>query len=111
MIAYQYDPQKITTLRKSKGLSMPELAKRVGVSQPAIWGLERGTTKRPRAETLIKVAAALGVPLQSILKTTKSTNSDFSVEQMAAVYEALDPSNKQAVIAAAQALLTSQKRR
>jgi DNA-binding XRE family transcriptional regulator len=46
--------------RLAAGLSQGELARRIGTSESSVTSLEIGAS-RPRLETLLKVAAALGV--------------------------------------------------
>jgi transcriptional regulator with XRE-family HTH domain len=54
---------KIRELRKSKGLTLEELAKRSDASKSYIWELENRTPPRPSAEKLRKIAEQLGVTL------------------------------------------------
>ena len=103
-----YDGGKITLLRKSKGISMAELARRAGISQPSLWALEHRVTKQPKAETLLRIAAALGVPLREIMKPSKKGTADL-LDDLSQVFDQLDGKNKSALIAAARALLDSQK--
>ena len=64
-------PKRIGTMlkrvRKEKGLSQLELAKRSRVAQGYISELEAGREKNPGIETLRKLAKALGVPLAELL--------------------------------------------
>jgi transcriptional regulator with XRE-family HTH domain len=53
----------VIAARLAAGLSQKELAARLGTSQAAIARLEAGTY-RPRVETLLKLAAALGVTFE-----------------------------------------------
>lgn len=52
--------ERLKRLRKAKGLTQPELAKRAGVSQGTIGNLETGL--RGYGESIVSIAAALGVP-------------------------------------------------
>jgi len=49
--------------RLAAGLSQSQLAERIGTSQAAIARMEAGTYQ-PRVETLLKLAAALGVTFE-----------------------------------------------
>lgn len=49
----------IKELREKQGLSQEQLAEKAGVAQSTIHYIENGNN--PRTETLIKIAAALGV--------------------------------------------------
>lgn len=106
--AVSYDGGKIEALRKAKGWSMGELARRSGLKPPSLWALEHQMTKKPKADTLMRVAAALGVPLREILKPSKRGTAD-QAEDLTELFDQLDTRNKQALIAAAKALLDSQK--
>jgi transcriptional regulator with XRE-family HTH domain len=55
-------------LRKIKGLSQEELARKARVSQPYLSQLEAGTYKNPSIEILRRLAKALGVPVTALLE-------------------------------------------
>ena len=101
-----YSPAKIISLRQLRGWNQSELARAAGLSSPSVWALERGTTKLPKFDTLRAVAGALGVPLAAIMSDTQATGID---ETLAATMSGLTPANKAALLAAARALLDSQK--
>ena len=50
----------LVKLREDRGVSQTQLAKMLGVSQPAIAKLEAGRPKDVKVSTLVKYAAALG---------------------------------------------------
>lgn len=50
----------LVKLREERGVSQTQLARMLGVSQPAIAKLEGGTPKDVKVSTLVKYAAALG---------------------------------------------------
>ena len=52
--------QDLAALRVARGISQTELAKRIGVSQPAIARLESGQVKNLTIKTLARYAAVLG---------------------------------------------------
>jgi transcriptional regulator with XRE-family HTH domain len=110
MISHDYDGLKIALLREAKEWGQADLARATKLSQPTVWALEHQVTKKPKAETLMKVAAALGVPLSKIMRGGNNTKVT-SVDQLAAIHDGLTPENRQALLAAAEALLNSQKRR
>jgi transcriptional regulator with XRE-family HTH domain len=66
----QFDPAAVGTAlraaRKAASLSMDELARRAGVSQPFISQLERGLFS-PSLSTLYRIAAVLDVPPSALL--------------------------------------------
>jgi transcriptional regulator with XRE-family HTH domain len=62
--------QRLAQLRKLRGLSQEELARRVGAIQVVISDYENGKT-RLFAETAVRFAAALDVPVQELLQVSK----------------------------------------
>lgn len=62
------DAEKVKTLRSKKMLSLRELQEKSGVTQNNIWKIEQGRTKRPHPSTMRKLATALGVEPQQLLK-------------------------------------------
>lgn len=103
-----YDGSKITLLRKTKDWSMAELARRAGIKQPSLWALEHQVTKKPKADTLMRIASALGVPLRDLMRQSKKAAGDIH-DDLLEVFDELDGKNKQVLIATARALKDSQK--
>lgn len=89
---------------------MGELARRSNIRQPSLWAIEHQRTRKPKAETLLSIARALGVPLRDILAIRPSRTQLDAIDQLTALFGSLDEPNKTAIIAAAQALLHSQKK-
>ena len=58
----------LKTLRETKGLTQEALARKAKVTRPYITMLERGTKKNPSLATLRRIAKALGVPVEQLLK-------------------------------------------
>lgn len=59
-------PARLRSLRERAGLSVPDLARAVGVSRQQIHGYESGKNE-PRLSTLIRLAEALGVAVSSLV--------------------------------------------
>jgi transcriptional regulator with XRE-family HTH domain len=55
-----FDPTRLTEIRKSKGMTQRELARAAGVSQALVAELERGKHP-PSISSLAKLAVALSV--------------------------------------------------
>jgi len=55
--------QKLAVLRRERGMTQAQLAKRLGVSQPHIAKLEAGRAKNIELRTLCRWATALGAKL------------------------------------------------
>jgi len=58
--------ERIKKIRKQKGLSQIELGECIGVSQQVITNYERGL-REPNLETLLKIAGALDVTLETLI--------------------------------------------
>lgn len=59
--------ENIKKYRVIRGLSLPDLAERAGVSKAFLWEIESGKSKRPGAEVLFKVAEALAVTIAHLM--------------------------------------------
>ena len=57
---------KISEMRKKKGITQDELAKRSGVSRAIVSGLESGRITITTTQTLVKLARALNCTVQEI---------------------------------------------
>lgn len=66
------NPVALRTIRELAGLSQAELSRRTGISQGHISQLEAGQ-KQPRPATVQRIAAALGVPLASLIGESVAT--------------------------------------
>ena len=60
---------QIKEVREAKGMTQEELAQLSGVSRVTISGLENGTERGTTSKTLLKIASALGVPVEQIFFT------------------------------------------
>ncbi|NVO31199.1 helix-turn-helix transcriptional regulator [Hymenobacter lapidiphilus] len=57
---------RLRRLRDAAGLTQAELADAAGISRPSLNEIETGITARPRRGTLLKIAAALGVAVETL---------------------------------------------
>lgn len=72
--------RRIRAVRNAQGLNLDQLARLTGISAPALSLIE--TAKRDaRLTTLAKIAAALRVPLSSLLEDTPSDHSTSTDER------------------------------
>lgn len=62
----------IRRLREAKGVTLEVLGKRCGISHAGLSKIERGETKEPAFETIVKVAKALNVPLDHLVQMAES---------------------------------------
>jgi transcriptional regulator with XRE-family HTH domain len=60
--------KKIQTLRVEKGLTLPQLAEKAGVSKGFVFQIEDDQKTNPSLETLNKIAKALDVTLADLLE-------------------------------------------
>lgn len=61
--------ERLRRIRESKGLSLDELATLAKISKTYLWELEKDTAgeKKPSADVLLRVAAALSVTIADLL--------------------------------------------
>jgi transcriptional regulator with XRE-family HTH domain len=57
----------IKKFRELRGITLPDLAARAGVSKAFLWEIESGKSRRPGAEVLFKIAEALEVTIAQLL--------------------------------------------
>ena len=66
LIAWEVIQLNLAALRKQKGLTQAELAAAIGVSTSAVGNWEAGL-RRPRYESLLRLARVLGVTIDDLL--------------------------------------------
>ena len=60
--------KNLKKLRQKKGWSQEKLAKEADISYNTLIKIERGRIKNPKLETLIKLAKALGVSIDELIR-------------------------------------------
>ena len=60
--------KSLKQLRKKKGWTQEKLAQQSGISFHTLIKIERGDIKSPRLETLLKIAKALDLSIDDLLK-------------------------------------------
>ncbi|MDD5773240.1 MAG: helix-turn-helix transcriptional regulator [bacterium] len=60
--------KNLTKIRKEKGWSQEKLAVESGISYNTIIKIERGGIKNPRIDTVIKIAKALGISIDELVR-------------------------------------------
>lgn len=68
---------RLNRLRREAGLTLAEVATRLGVSKPTVWAWEKGKA-RPLPERIEAIADALGVP-PGELAETNSASADIGI--------------------------------
>lgn len=72
----------ITRLRKARRLTVVETARKAGVSREHLYRIEKGQVLNPGRETLIGIAAAIGVPLGEVIRSFSISKRDTLLEQL-----------------------------
>jgi transcriptional regulator with XRE-family HTH domain len=70
---------KVRYAREQLGLTTQLLASKAGISQPYISEIENGN-KNPSAKTIMKLAAALNVPGEFLLRNDVRTLAEMEIE-------------------------------
>lgn len=77
LIAWEVIQLNLAALRKQKGLTQEELAAALGVSTSAVGNWEAGL-RRPRYETLRRLASVLGVTIDELLSPPDQGGSKYA---------------------------------
>ena len=85
-------------------MSRNELARRVGISGPSMFAIEHGRTKKIKADTLVRLAAALGVPMQEIIKVEPGRGGTEMAVEALQLFARLDKTSQEAMLVALRAL-------
>lgn len=78
-------------IREERGISQERLAERCGISKAQISKMETGVQKNPHIETIVAIAAALGVSVEELIFGTEGPNG---MKYMLEAIESL-PADKQ----------------
>ena len=60
--------QNIKKLRAKLGLTQDDLAKKANIKYTTLMKVESGTVNKPSVQTMAKIAKALGVSIEDLLK-------------------------------------------
>jgi transcriptional regulator with XRE-family HTH domain len=63
-----FSSSALAELRRAKGMSQEELARRAGLATVTVAKLEEGRIADPKSSTVGKLAAALGCPVDRLLE-------------------------------------------
>lgn len=108
----------IRSRRKEMGLTMKELADRVGVSEGTISRWESGHIDDMKRKAIAKLAKVTSIPLEILMgwetdadhfaKTAKAFNASFQERQHFKEFHLLNDTNKQKIVLLTQKLLEAQ---
>lgn len=73
--------QIIATRRKVMGQSLADVARRGGLSKPHVHQLETGVSVNPTVETLLSLAAALGVSADVLFRAAVQSQTADAIEE------------------------------
>lgn len=73
--------ERLNQIRKKKGISQEELARKIGTHGPAIGRYERGTAK-PTIEVATKIAKVLGVSLDYLVGNSDLELNEDMIERL-----------------------------
>jgi transcriptional regulator with XRE-family HTH domain len=59
--------KNLAKLRREKGLTQEALARKADISFHTVVKLESGGIKNPKIETVVRIAKALGIPIETLL--------------------------------------------
>lgn len=105
--------QRVKAAREAAGLSQAALSRLAGVSNPAVIELESGLSQHPAPSLIAGLAKALGVTREWLQHGTGEPPAAFlgkdPEQELEAVVQALDKTNKAILLSIAQTLLAHQK--
>ena len=105
----------LRALRKAKGWSQGDLAQHTGTHLTHVSRVETGKYT-PSLEFVVKVASALGVTVDALLKPQEDLTQEVRIEDKALaerlrLLEALDPDERDALIKVIDSMLTKHRMR
>jgi transcriptional regulator with XRE-family HTH domain len=68
--------KKIKQLRTNRNLTLDDLAKKIGTQKSYIWSVENGKIEKPSAESLAKIADALGTTVDALINEQDGSNKN-----------------------------------
>lgn len=100
---------RVRTLREAAGLTVAELARRIGIRQPSLWLIEDGQTKTLRGSTLMKLAEVLNAD-PAWISTGRGAPYRMTVAgpdegELISIYRNLPPDAQKALLGAAKGLI------
>lgn len=73
--------ERLKDLRKQAGLTQVDVAKKLGISQPAYASWERGA-KKPTQDNLVKIAQILNVSVDYLVGNSDKENTNKELEDI-----------------------------
>jgi XRE family transcriptional regulator of biofilm formation len=82
--------KRIQQLRKSKALSLSELAERAGTAKSYLSNVERGIQSNPSIQFLEKIAEVLNVSVETLIHDDRTQDEHLDKQWMNLVVEAMN---------------------
>ena len=93
---------KVRDIRIAKGVSQGDLAKHLGISQPYLSQIEKGSRKLD-AEKIGQIADFLGVPSHELVDYSAPAHED--VQELLEIFERATPEQQQMILALTKTVL------
>lgn len=87
--------KRLAQLRMSKGMSLQQVADKVGISKAHVWNLEKGQADNPSMELVLKFAELFRVPVADLVG--ENPDADDQEPEMVAMFrdlKKLDPRDR-----------------
>jgi transcriptional regulator with XRE-family HTH domain len=98
MMSVEGLPQKLKISRKDKGLTLEQLAEKVGSSKSYMWQLETDPNIKPSVQLIAKIADALDVTVDYLINSDKSEmDSDEEALVFYRGFKGLDETSKKMI--------------
>lgn len=97
---YEILGRRVREERKLAGLTLERLGEKAGITGPFVAHIEAGR-KRPTLETVRRIAAALELPISSLLEEPGSRKADKDrscIEEIASILRDRSPEEKRALV-------------
>ena len=101
---------RIRAARKAVRLSQTELAAQADITQPTLSSIERGDTKNPEAETILRIAIAVRRTPYYLLWDHDLPDMPHHQAFMMELWNMLDPQQRELVISYAQGLVDAARK-
>tara|TARA_R110002050_G_scaffold118053_3_gene235140 strand:- start:1582 stop:1890 length:309 start_codon:yes stop_codon:yes gene_type:complete len=92
--------ERLTAKRKEKGLTLEQLAQKVGSTKSHIWQLENKPGVNPSAQLVSDIASVLGVTVEELISGSGSSEDQVFFRD----YQSLKPETKKTLSTIMQAL-------
>ena len=101
----------LTTLRRTKGESLQDVADAVGVSKAHVWELEKGRTDNPSMGLVVRLADHFGVSVGFLVgENLDAPDEDMELQRMFRQARTLDARERALLASMVKSLIESRPR-